>query len=563
MLIKTKILADDSSIKGKSILCDYIRDHTLNRITLADVESLVLSGLNLDQLNDKSLGGLVHIYLTNDECMVPFIAQADFSFNTQDKYGYTALIKAALKINKQTTQIYKKSIINLPLNNELKNFIARYKDRYTYDITNRSLVITGGAASEKEKIELLDIYEDKKIQSAITDVLSRFYLSDLLQQFPEIKSHLYYFFKKSDLQKNFLELRTNLKILTYIKHVIKNPYRQIDLYSFFISKFMKYYNFQILLKKAVEKKVNFDLTTNNKETLLHVAAGTGDLDVVKAVCETGINLDARDHAGDTALKLAIKHTCIPERKNDFMAIARYLIEKNADVSIPNNDGWTDLMLAIENEAPSLIDLLLSKKAPIHPHSKNGFSATSLAYNLEDKETLNKIKSRINEILDDLRVRIGALKDKINIFTGREAENIVNTLYDLNMLDIDASQVFQNFIHELKQQTTDKKRFEALHSFNICLKSLRTKDQHTATYNLAKNLYLLGFIFNPIEFKAGHLIKELFLGITSEELDLVFECIMQKADINARDEDGCTALQVARNIKNKNIIKLLIAVGAKE
>ena len=46
---------------------------------------------------------------------------------------------------------------------------------------------------------------------------------------------------------------------------------------------------------------------NSKETLLHVAATGGHVDIIKMLVNAQVNISARDHNWNTPLHLAAKH----------------------------------------------------------------------------------------------------------------------------------------------------------------------------------------------------------------------------------------------------------------
>ena len=79
------------------------------------------------------------------------------------------------------------------------------------------------------------------------------------------------------------------------------------------------------------------------ETLLHIAATEGAVDIVKALIKGGANIEARDDVGATPLHNAAWGET---------SIVKVLIEAGADVEARDNDGNTPLYLAkLSSRAP--------------------------------------------------------------------------------------------------------------------------------------------------------------------------------------------------------------------
>ena len=70
------------------------------------------------------------------------------------------------------------------------------------------------------------------------------------------------------------------------------------------------------------------------------------INVVQCLIENGVDIEARDKRGRTALMYAAEH--------NNLAVAKYLIEKGADVNFKNKYGKTALSLAREKEIKDLL-----------------------------------------------------------------------------------------------------------------------------------------------------------------------------------------------------------------
>lgn len=76
----------------------------------------------------------------------------------------------------------------------------------------------------------------------------------------------------------------------------------------------------------------------NGQTLLHRASQHSTLECVKNLLNLDVEVGARDELGNTALHLCAKHNWDEEGPK----IARFLIERGADVNAKNNEGKTPL-----------------------------------------------------------------------------------------------------------------------------------------------------------------------------------------------------------------------------
>jgi pectate lyase len=90
---------------------------------------------------------------------------------------------------------------------------------------------------------------------------------------------------------------------------------------------------------------------------LYSAVQLGDLGRVKAFLEQGLDINAKDKDGRTALHIAVS--------NKGIEVAKLLIEKGANVDTKNNKGYTPLYSAIWNNDPNMVDLLVRNGADVN------------------------------------------------------------------------------------------------------------------------------------------------------------------------------------------------------
>lgn len=105
-------------------------------------------------------------------------------------------------------------------------------------------------------------------------------------------------------------------------------------------------------------------------TELITAVAYQDLDKVKSLVEAGVDINFQEEsAGATALIMSAMY--------NFGDIARYLIEKGADITIKNNTGHTALMAAA-GSSEEVFDLLVANGADMSVKLEDGTSAFMLS-----------------------------------------------------------------------------------------------------------------------------------------------------------------------------------------
>lgn len=125
---------------------------------------------------------------------------------------------------------------------------------------------------------------------------------------------------------------------------------------------------------------------NDGHTALMRALAYDNFEMVKLLIEKGADINARDNDGYTVLMLA-------SSKKDI-ELSRFLIKKGADVNAANNAGETPLMLASLSSDFDTAQLLIKKGADVNAKSNKG--NTALKYSFLDTrmtELLRKAGAR--------------------------------------------------------------------------------------------------------------------------------------------------------------------------
>ena len=96
------------------------------------------------------------------------------------------------------------------------------------------------------------------------------------------------------------------------------------------------------------------------------SAERGDVKALLLFFDAGIDLNAQNSAGYTALMAAAK--------NGQVDIANKLLEQKVSVDVQGHDGLTALMLAAENNQLAIVKALLAKNADSNLQDNNGWTA---------------------------------------------------------------------------------------------------------------------------------------------------------------------------------------------
>jgi ankyrin repeat protein len=100
------------------------------------------------------------------------------------------------------------------------------------------------------------------------------------------------------------------------------------------------------------------------------AVNGGDRELVASFIKAGIDINAKEEDGRTALLIAAE-------KGDA-AMAALLADSGADVNARDVDGYTALMYAAYKGNLEIAELLLSHKADVHARDKDGWTALRFA-----------------------------------------------------------------------------------------------------------------------------------------------------------------------------------------
>ncbi|KAI4203490.1 MAG: hypothetical protein LQ350_001828 [Teloschistes chrysophthalmus] len=130
-----------------------------------------------------------------------------------------------------------------------------------------------------------------------------------------------------------------------------------------------------------------DKTARNTfgHTPLHmVCRGTGSLTLLKCLVAAGVDFDATDKSGETALATATF--------NSHVDCASHLVHSGADINIANRANDAPIHLALQSDVPAVLQLLLNKGAKYQEPNNSGRTILHYAAGLVSVETIQILKA---------------------------------------------------------------------------------------------------------------------------------------------------------------------------
>lgn len=126
------------------------------------------------------------------------------------------------------------------------------------------------------------------------------------------------------------------------------------------------------VRKAIADGVDVNIANHQGMTPLMLAAEMNNFLCIDALLENGALIDSQDNQGRTALFHATQY-----RENGHGAIIS-LLANNSDVNMPDEQGWTPLMIAVARGDVETVGRLFDGGANIHQTNEEGKSSVDLA-----------------------------------------------------------------------------------------------------------------------------------------------------------------------------------------
>ena len=110
-------------------------------------------------------------------------------------------------------------------------------------------------------------------------------------------------------------------------------------------------------------RVAADMTPD--EERLFAAAWEGDVEAVRGILNAGVDVNAEDMWGNTALYWAAR--------NGRVAVVQLLVAEGAEVNAEDNHGYTPLIWAVKGRHLDIVQLLLEKGAEVNAEDNRGYT----------------------------------------------------------------------------------------------------------------------------------------------------------------------------------------------
>ncbi|XP_057323819.1 putative ankyrin repeat protein RF_0381 isoform X2 [Microplitis mediator] len=256
--------------------------------------------------------------------------------------------------------------------------------------------------------------------------------------------------------------------------------------------------------------------------LLNIAALNQCSDTVQILLEHGVDINACDSFGKTALHSAfVKQSS--QLNNDVIykiepSLIRVLLNKGADVNMPMNDGRTALHLAVQTDNKEIVNTLLEYNPKVSVSDAKGMTPLHSAAQTENSKIVDSL---LNKNADITAVDIKGM-------------TALHFAAEVGHLDI------------IKNLLKYEPNADAIDEFNS-----------TLLHGAAKYGYL-----DTINCVNGEGSTALLIAIShSLSLEFIQELLTFGADVNYRNTKGETALHIASKMKQREIIEILLRYGA--
>ena len=135
------------------------------------------------------------------------------------------------------------------------------------------------------------------------------------------------------------------------------------------------------IKILLDKGIDINAKDLRGYTALHIATNEGSLEVVKFLIEMGANVDVKNIKGCTALHIAAN--------NGSLATLKCLIELGADVNAKNTEDYTALHFAAYLNFDHVVLFLIKMGADVSVQNKNGDTALDMANRGAERRTTTR------------------------------------------------------------------------------------------------------------------------------------------------------------------------------
>ena len=156
------------------------------------------------------------------------------------------------------------------------------------------------------------------------------------------------------------------------------------------------------VKRMMQSGIDLNYRNNNGNTALMYAIMYNRVEIARMLIDSGVDVNIRDNRDNTALIWTILF--------DNIEISRMLINVGADINIPGDRGRSALIWAIQSENTKFAKLFINSGADLYIRDITGKTALDYISKIDD----NRIKKKYLRLISQREVGAN-LGDKLYIF----------------------------------------------------------------------------------------------------------------------------------------------------
>ncbi|MFP9098562.1 ankyrin repeat domain-containing protein [Flavobacterium sp. RHBU_24] len=286
----------------------------------------------------------------------------------------------------------------------------------------------------------------------------------------------------------------------------------------------------------VTKGLSLKDTDVQGKTAIDYAARSGNIDVIKALQKKGVK-----HT-DKALIMAAQGT---RRGANSLDVFKYMVEElKIKATATGTDGETVLHYLVRKpKQPEIIAYFLSKGVDVNKADANGNTALINAAGGRDTAVTEQLLPLVKDINAKNAKGEAAVTAAVKGGSAEMVALLLNKGADINVTDKDGNNLAYYLIQSYRPQGGEGGAKQD--DFSVKMKLLEDK----------------GFNFATVQ-KDGSTLYH--LAVAKNDLELVKRVSALKPDINAKNNEGLTALHKAALLaKDDETLKYLVSLGAKK